>query len=287
MSLFATLRAVDPRWAAVEYNPADLRQPDKLPGYASGHRGLSALWNHGAAFVSPMAWNGSNGLFAGQPGFVPYTSWLNTPFEEAAKDFMLARAGLSPRARLWTFGAAAHADADGWQAEVGALAARPGHLALTATDGRVVLRSPHELALTARGFDRLVLGFVAAESPAGSASGAPTVDAQLPARRGSVGGGTGTPLPPHFPLRLRVDVRAGETGPWQRVADIADASKLAHAPAGLVVPLTLTATPRGTAVDRLRIELEFAERAGAAVANRAAAARHADGNPGDEAPAAR
>ena len=50
-------------------------------------------------FVSPMAWNGSNGLFAGQPGFVPYTAWLNTPFEDAAKDFMLARAGLSPRAR--------------------------------------------------------------------------------------------------------------------------------------------------------------------------------------------
>ncbi len=259
LSLFATLRAVDPRWAAVEYNPADLRQPDKLPGYASGHRGLSALWNHGAAFVSPMAWNGSNGLFAGQPGFVPYTSWLNTPFEEAAKDFMLARAGLSPRARLWTFGAAAHADADGWQAEVGALAARPGQLALTATDGRVVLRSPHELALTARGFDRLVLGFVTAASPAGSASGAPTADAPLPPRRGSAGDAAGTPLPPHFPLRLRVDARAGETSPWQRVADVADASKLARAPAGLVVPLTLPATPRGVAVDRLRIELEFAD----------------------------
>jgi hypothetical protein len=206
-----------------------------------------------------MAWNGSNGLFAGQPGFVPYTSWLNTPFEEAAKDFMLARAGLSPRARLWTFGAAAHADADGWQAEVGTLAARPGHVVLTASDGRVVLRSPRELALTARGFDRLVLGFVAAASPAGSASGAEATVAPLAVRRGFVGAAAGTPLPPHFPVRLRVDVRAGETGPWQRVADIADASKVARAPAGLVVPLTLPATPRGATVDRLRIEFEFAD----------------------------
>jgi hypothetical protein len=122
-----------------------------VPGYADAYRGFSALWNYGAVFVSPLAWNGSNGLFAGQPGFLPYTAWLNPPFEEAARDFMPARAGLSPRARLWTFGAPAHADADGWETEVGALAARPGQLVLTAQDGRVVLRSPRELALTSPG----------------------------------------------------------------------------------------------------------------------------------------
>jgi hypothetical protein len=246
LSLFATLRDIDPRWAAVEYNPADLRQPDRLPGYATAYRGFTALWNYGAAFVSPMAWNGSNGLFAGQPGFVPYTAWLNTPFEDAAKDFMLARAGLSPRARLWTFGAAAHADADGWEAEVGALAPRPGHLALAPKDGRLVLRSPPELALTARNTDRLVLGF---EEPGPSAAGRPA-----------------TAAPPQFPRRLRVDARAAGAGPWRRLADVADVSTLARAPAGLVVPLAVTAGPAGPDFDRLRIELEFADGATAPLA---------------------
>ena len=236
LSLFGTLRAVDPRWAAVEYNPADLRQPERLPGYATAYRGFTALWNYGAAFVSPMAWNGSNGLFAGQPGFVPYTAWLNTPFEEAAKDFMLARAGLSPRARLWTFGAAAHADTDGWEADAGTLAPRPGHLVLAPRDGRVTLRSPRELALTARDAGRLVLGF---EAPAGAAA----------------------PLP----RRLRVDVRGdGET--WRRVADVAAGSTVARAPAGLVVPLALPKAPAGATFDQLRIELEFADDAPAPLA---------------------
>ncbi len=262
LSLFGTLRHVDPRWAAVEYNPADLRQPDRLPGYADAYRGFSALWNYGAVFVSPMAWNGSNGLFAGQPGFVPYTAWLNTPFEEAAKDFMLARAGLSPRARLWTFGAPAHADADGWVSEVGTLAATPGRLVLTAQDGRVVLRSPRELALTARGADRLVLGFAPTASSSVDAAGV----AGATMRKDSGTGPAAAARQPDLPLRLRIEARAGEAGPWLRVADVADASKVARAPAGLVVPLALPDSPTGTVFDQLRVELEFAPGTPAALA---------------------
>jgi hypothetical protein len=153
---------------------------------------------------------------------------------------------LSPRARLWTFGAAAHADADGWEAEVGALAPRPGQLALAPQGGRVVLRSPPELALTARSADRLVLGFGA---PAPSAVGRPAPDA-----------------PPRLPRRLRVEARSDEAAPWRRLADVADVSTLARAPAGLVVPLVLPAAPAGRGFDRLRIELEFADGATAPLA---------------------
>ncbi|MGH8802553.1 MAG: hypothetical protein ACREX6_09730, partial [Casimicrobiaceae bacterium] len=102
----------------------------------------------GAHLVSPMAWNGSSGLLAGFPDYVPHTAWRDTPLEEAALDFVLARAGLPPGSRLWTFGSQRHADDDGWTAEVGHAIAAPGRLALIPDrEGRVVLASPRGLRL--------------------------------------------------------------------------------------------------------------------------------------------
>ena len=123
-SLFATLAAIDPSWAIVEYNTADLRNPAARPTYAAAYRGLRDLWNFGARYMSPMAWNGSNGAFAGQSGYSTFTAWRNTPLEEAARDFMLARAGLPLGALLWTFGTPLHADGDGWNAGAGLAGAR-------------------------------------------------------------------------------------------------------------------------------------------------------------------
>jgi hypothetical protein len=150
-SLFATFAAFDRGWGAVEFNTAELREPSRVPGEAEGYRALRDLWNHGARFVSPMAWNGSNGLFAGQPGYVPYTSWRNTPAEEAARDFLLAHANLPRHARLWTFGTPRHADDDGWKAARGRIVAQPASLAVQAAeDGTLAIESPRELALAPR-----------------------------------------------------------------------------------------------------------------------------------------
>jgi hypothetical protein len=147
-SLFAAFAAIDPGWAVVEYNSADLRRPAELPTYAAAYRGLRDMWNYGARFVSPMAWAGSDGRNAGTPGYDPFTAWRNTPLEEAAKDFLLARAHLAPGSKLWTFGAPGHADPDGWTVERGTLSAHPGRLAITPdADGTVVLVSPRELML--------------------------------------------------------------------------------------------------------------------------------------------
>ena len=91
-SLFATLAALDPKWAIVEYNTPDLRNPASPPGYPAAYRGLRDMWNFGARYVSPMAWNGSNGLLVGKPGYSTFTAWRNTPLESAAQ-------GLHARAR--------------------------------------------------------------------------------------------------------------------------------------------------------------------------------------------
>jgi len=158
-SLFATLAAIDPGFGVVEFNTADLRNPAAQPTYASGYRALRDLWNAGAKFVSPMAWNGSNGSNAGKPGYTTYTAWRNTPLEDAARDFLLARYGLAPGSMLWTFGSASHADGDGWTAESGTIALGPGVMTLR-PDGnhRIALASPAALALVPERIGRIVAG---------------------------------------------------------------------------------------------------------------------------------
>ena len=157
-SLFATFAEIDPDFAVVELNTADLRHPGWVPSYADGYRALRDLWNAGARFVSPMAWNGGSGE-SGQPGYAAHTSWRNTPLEDAACDFMLARAGLPLGSLLWTLGSARHADYDGWSAAAGAISPGNGHLAVEPdATGLVALLSPEELPARARNARAFVLG---------------------------------------------------------------------------------------------------------------------------------
>jgi hypothetical protein len=160
-TLFATLAAIDDGFAIVEFNTADLRFPERQPTYAAAYRAWRDLWNAGARLVSPMAWNGSNCENASDPGYVSFTAWRNTPLEEAARDFLLARSGLPRGSKLWTFGTQAHPDDDGWTAEAGSLATSPGALQLDANwHGVVTLRSPAGVELEAARIDSVVLGLV-------------------------------------------------------------------------------------------------------------------------------
>ncbi|HET9045435.1 MAG TPA: hypothetical protein VFO33_00650, partial [Casimicrobiaceae bacterium] len=158
-ALFATFAAIDPAFAVVEFNTADLRNPHAEPTYAAGYRAFRDLWNAGARYVSPMAWNGSNGLNAGKPGYVTFTAWRNTPLEEAARDFLVERAGLPLGALLWTFGSPRHADGDGWVAETGSIRLTRGAMTLsTDAQGRVAVVSPRGLALAPERIGRIVAG---------------------------------------------------------------------------------------------------------------------------------
>jgi hypothetical protein len=118
-SLFSTFRKLDPGWAVVEHNTADLRNPKRMPDFSEGYRSIRDIYNYGARFISPMAWNGSSGIFSGKPGFVSYTALRDTPLETAIKEFMITHHNLPRSARLWTFGSGNHADDDGWSAVAG------------------------------------------------------------------------------------------------------------------------------------------------------------------------
>jgi len=219
-SLFATLESVDPYWAVVEYNTADLRNPESKPTYAAAYRGMRDLWNFGARFVSPMAWNGSNGVNAGQPGYSSFTAWRNTALEDASRDFMLARAGLPLGALLWTFGTPQHADGDGWTADVGRIELGTGEMRLHPdANRRVTLLSPSGLPDAARNAEEMVLG----------------VD------------GAGL-------QRVRIQARRDAQGGWITVADASGAG-LRETPAGVAVKRIVAG--RGASIERLRIELTF------------------------------
>jgi hypothetical protein len=165
-SLFATIGRMDDGWAIVEYNNTDLKFPTKRPDYAMAYHTFRDAFNYGAREVSAMAWNGSNGLFADQPGYVPYTSWRNTPAEDAMRDFLVSHADVPLGARLWTFGTPVHADADGWTAERGTLVAGKGFVTLTPQAGDVTLLSPPDQVIRPSHLASLVVRFDGKATPA-------------------------------------------------------------------------------------------------------------------------
>ena len=117
------------------------------------------MFNYGARYVSPMAWNGSNGIYAGQPGYVSFMAWRNTPLEDAMRDFAVSHAYVPLGPRLWTFGSAQHADIDGWTTAPGATAAPgKGYLDTETTGSDAVLVSPSALAILSGETDLLVVG---------------------------------------------------------------------------------------------------------------------------------
>ena len=158
-SLFAAFKRLDPAWAILEFNTADLRQPKVLPTYAQAYRAYRDAFNYGARLVSPMAWGGSDGLYAGQPGYVSYMAWRNTPLEEAMRDFTLSHAYVPRGTRLWTFGSPSLASDDGWSVAAGG-AVRAGHgvLELQPSAAEMTLLSPGNLVLRQGEVGLLVLG---------------------------------------------------------------------------------------------------------------------------------
>lgn len=219
-NLFAAFHHMDPGWAVVEFNTADFRTPDQLPSYAMGYRALREMFNYGARFASPMAWNGSDGVNAGQPGYLSFTAWQNTPLEDAMRDFAVSHAFVPLGARLWTFGSARYADNDGWSVQAGgSLVAGSGFVDVAAHDGEATLVSPAPLVLARGETDLLVLG-----------------------------------LDPAALNGVEVQARA-PSGAWVALASRRPAGQLKATSAGLSVPLSWPASLAAT--DQIRVRLRF------------------------------
>jgi hypothetical protein len=224
-SLFATFARMDPGWAVVETNATNLKKPLLKPHYAQSYHAFRDMFNFDAQEVSVMAWNGSNGLYADQPGYLPYTAWRNTPGENAMRDFMVTHFNLPRGARLWSFGAPGYADDDGWRLERGVVYARGGYLDLEFDAATAVLIAPPDQVLRAAKLDSLVLGL---HDTGALAS-------------------------------VQVFARIDEDSPWQPITAPLAATTLQRVAAGLRVSLNWPVAWRIKAAiaEQLKIVLEF------------------------------
>lgn len=164
-SMFATFGRMDDGWAIVEYNNTDLKRPTVAPSYADAYRTFRDAFNFGAREVSAMAWNGSNGLNVGQPGYQHITAWRNTQPEQAMLDFLVAHADVPWGARLWTFGTPRHVDDDGWGAARGTLVAGAGMATLDPDAGRATLLSPPGQVIRPERIERMIMRWEGSTKP--------------------------------------------------------------------------------------------------------------------------
>jgi hypothetical protein len=215
-SLFRVFRDFDPDWAVVEYNTADFRAPKVLPDAGRAYRGLRDIVNFGARLVSPMAWNGSPGSAAAEPGFVAYTSYRAAPLETAVRNFMVNRANLPRQARLWGFGLGMVVDDDGWKA-LRPARARPikGALEVSLATGRTRLDSPSALDFRTSQLDAVIVGIR-------------------------------EPVPD---LRVEIQVRDRGKNVWRRLTDASRLDSLQRVRAGYLISLPHTSRQ----VEQLRL----------------------------------
>lgn len=143
LPFFQNIRMLDPDWAVVEFNPADLRDDAQvLPEYGYSWNCLREMFNHGARFVNLMAWNGSSGKKHGCAGFNAHMALRDTPLEQALIDFMLVYADIGRGDQCYTFGTQRYASLDGWYSTRAKLTATIQGLRVRFTEGQAQLYAP-------------------------------------------------------------------------------------------------------------------------------------------------
>jgi hypothetical protein len=213
-------------------NATDLKAPMVQPYFARSYHAFRDMFNFDAREVSAMAWNGSNGLYAGQPGYLPYTAWRNTPAEAAMLDFMVSHANVPPGARLWTFGAPGYLDDDGWRLEQGKVYARGGHVDLEFDSATATLLSPPDQVIRAATTDSLILGL---QNP--------------------------SPL-----AAVQIFARIEPGAPWISLGEPVAAARFGHSAAGVRIPLTWPQAWRRNRAIAAELKIVMAFDAGVAVA---------------------
>lgn len=112
---FENILKLDPDWAVVEFNPADLRDPPKaLPDYGFAWECLREMFNHKARFVNLMAWNGSTANDIDKDYFNAHMALRDTPLEQAVIDFMLIHSDVPRGSVCYSFGSNKFASTDNW-----------------------------------------------------------------------------------------------------------------------------------------------------------------------------
>lgn len=112
---FENILKLDPDWAVVEFNPADLRDsPKALPDYGFAWECLREIFNHQARLINLMAWNGSTADDIHKDHFNAHMALRDTPLEQAVIDFMLVYSDVPRGSVCYSFGSNNFASTDNW-----------------------------------------------------------------------------------------------------------------------------------------------------------------------------
>jgi len=112
---FENILKLDPDWAVVEFNPADLRDsPKALPDYGFAWECLREIFNHQARLINLMAWNGSTANDIDKDYFNAHMALRDTPLELAVIDFMLVYSDVPRGSVCYSFGSNNFASTDNW-----------------------------------------------------------------------------------------------------------------------------------------------------------------------------
>ena len=144
LPFFENILNLDPDWAVVEFNPADLRDPPKaLPDYGFAWECLREIFNHQARLVNLMAWNGSTAHDIDKEHFNAHMALRDTPLEQAVIDFMLIHSDVARGSVCYSFGSNKFASTDNWTAdEVDVIATKQGLKVLIEDRLSVTLNAP-------------------------------------------------------------------------------------------------------------------------------------------------
>ena len=142
-SLIDNIRRTDPSWGVVEFHPASIGFPDKLPSHAESYATMQALINGGAHFLSPM-WGSYVGDRVVHPNnFKAYDAMEGSAFEYQFVWWLRAMQAWPLDSLYYPFGNALVQSADGWTATAGTnLESDYGKLRMTGGNSRLALTSP-------------------------------------------------------------------------------------------------------------------------------------------------
>lgn len=142
-SLIGNIRHIDPEWGVVEFHPATIAFPDRLPTHSEAYATLFSLINGGARFISPM-WGSHAGDRAVHPGhFKAYDAMLGTAYEYQLVWWLREMRFLPAGSLFYPFGNERVKSADGWMAGAGTnIALEAGRIRLSGNGAYTSLVSP-------------------------------------------------------------------------------------------------------------------------------------------------
>ncbi|MGO8756343.1 MAG: hypothetical protein ACLQHK_14095 [Gallionellaceae bacterium] len=142
-SLIDDIRHVDPEWGVVEFHPAAIYLPEKLPSHAESYATMQALIDGGARFISPM-WGSYAGDRVVHPAnFKAYDAMEGTPFEYQLVWWLRAMQAWPVGSLYYPFGDPMVKSTDGWIAVAGThLESDYGTLRLAGNDAHLEVLSP-------------------------------------------------------------------------------------------------------------------------------------------------